>query len=172
VPDCPAGFLIDRLDTDVHVRNGFSCGEPALDAFLHNHAGQDQTRNLSATHVLFEEDTKQIAGYVSLVNSHIPTADLPAEAAKKLGKRNEIPAILLGKMAVDLRHRKKRYGEFLLTYALERSLEISRAVGCHAVFVDAKNEDVAAFYRKYGFIDMPERALRLYIPISTVAQLF
>jgi hypothetical protein len=38
--------------------------------------------------------------------------------------------------------------------------------------VEAIDNDAAAFYRKYGFIELPDDRLKLFLPMKTVAQLF
>jgi hypothetical protein len=38
--------------------------------------------------------------------------------------------------------------------------------------VDAKDKKSAAFYMKYGFIELPNTEKRLFIPMATVEQLF
>ena len=56
--------------------------------------------------------------------------------------------------------------------AMRRALEHSRNVASVAMLVDAIDENAHAFYRRYGFIDIPNRLNRLFLPMSTVAQLF
>ena len=41
-----------------------------------------------------------------------------------------------------------------------------------AVVVDAIDENARAFYRRDGFIDIPNHPNRLFLPMKTVAQLF
>jgi hypothetical protein len=38
---------------------------------------------------------------------------------------------------------------------LHRSFQLSRQVASTAVIVDAKDDDAFAFYRKYGFMELP-----------------
>jgi ribosomal protein S18 acetylase RimI-like enzyme len=56
--------------------------------------------------------------------------------------------------------------------ALKRALEHSRNIASVDVVVDAIDEHARAFYRRYGFIDIPNRPNRLFLPMKTVAQLF
>jgi hypothetical protein len=55
---------------------------------------------------------------------------------------------------------------------VEGSLEHSWNIASVAVVVDAIDENAGAFYRHYGFIDIPNHTNRLFIPMKTVAQLF
>ena len=50
--------------------------------------------------------------------------------------------------------------------AIERSRRVLEHIGVHALFVDAKDERAAAFYRKYGFRPLPDDPLRLVLPIA------
>jgi ribosomal protein S18 acetylase RimI-like enzyme len=63
-------------------------------------------------------------------------------------------------------------GELLLMGGLKRALEHSRNIASVAVVVDAIDENARAFYRRYGFIDIPDHPNRLFLPMKTVTQLF
>ena len=52
--------------------------------------------------------------------------------------------------------------------AIERSRRVLEHVGVHALFVDAKDERAAAFYRKYGFRPLPTDRLRLVLPLASL----
>jgi hypothetical protein len=41
-----------------------------------------------------------------------------------------------------------------------------------AVVVEAIDENARAFYRRYGFIGIPNRPNRLFMPMKTVEQIF
>lgn len=128
--DAPAGYTLERLATAIHDRGPFSCGVEALDTFLRTQASQDQDRHTTACHVVLETDAlppRPIVGYVSLAYAVIPLTDLPAALKKKVGRHDNLPALLLGRMAVDSRHKGKRLGEFLLKYALKTACDISES---------------------------------------------
>jgi len=48
----------------------------------------------------------------------------------------------------------------------------TRTVASVAVVVEAKDAKAVAFYKRYGFIDMPDHEDRLFIPMATVKDLF
>ena len=56
----------------------------------------------------------------------------------------------------------------MLLDALRRSLELADKLGIHAVEVDAIDQQARTFYEKYGFVPLPDNALRLYLPIATI----
>jgi predicted GNAT family N-acyltransferase len=87
-------------------------------------------------------------------------------------KCDKLPATLLGRLARSQQFKGRGLGELLLIGALKRALEHSRNIASVAVVVDAIDENARAFYRRYGFIDIPNRPNRLFLPMKTVAQLF
>jgi ribosomal protein S18 acetylase RimI-like enzyme len=82
-----------------------------------------------------------------------------------------VPAILIGRLAVDRRYRGQGLGRLLLVDALLRSLAISRQVGAMAVVVDAKDDAARSFYEQYGFTRFVDHDNRLFLPMATIAQL-
>jgi hypothetical protein len=56
--------------------------------------------------------------------------------------------------------------------ALHKSLLTATDVASLAVFVEAIDSDAANFYRKYGFIELPQDKLKLLLPMKTIAKSF
>ncbi len=102
----------------------------------------------------------------------VSPGDLPPEVARKLPRYPQIPAAILGRLAVSEKHKRQGLGEFLLLDAMQRSLDQSKALGLFALFVDAKDEQAANFYRRYYFIPLPSQPPRLFPPMKTIADLF
>src|SRR5919205_3115958 len=122
-----------------HDRAAFSCGVEALDRYLKHQASQDMRRNVAMVFVLRSDATPAaIAGYYTLSASVLLPDSLPAEVAKRYPRYDELPAVLLGRLAVDLRYRGQGLGELLLLSALRRSLGLRTEMGIVAVRVDAK----------------------------------
>ena len=83
-----------------------------------------------------------------------------------------VSVTLLGRLAVDTNFRGQQLGETLLMDALYRSFSLSAQVASTGVVVDAKDDSARAFYRKYGFIDLPRVERRLFLPMATIEKLF
>jgi ribosomal protein S18 acetylase RimI-like enzyme len=60
------------------------------------------------------------------------------------------------------------HGEYLLFHALDRAARVANEIGGYAVFVDAKDEAAAAFYKKYGFAAFPDDPLILCMPFANL----
>jgi GNAT superfamily N-acetyltransferase len=71
------------------------------------------------------------------------------------------------RLAVDRDFKGVGLGGALLADALRRSTRAE--IAAHALIVDAKNAKAADFYRHHGFIALPSSALRLFLPLATVA---
>lgn len=156
-----------------HDRGAFSCGSQELDLYLRERARQDQERKISVCWILpARTDLRKIAGYYTLAAYAVSPGDLPPEVARKLPRYPQIPAAILGRLAVSEKHKRQGLGEFLLLDAMQRSLDQSKALGLFALFVDAKDEQAANFYRRYDFIPLPSQPLRLFLPMKTIADLF
>jgi predicted GNAT family N-acyltransferase len=159
-------FKIEPLGQH-HDRAAFSCGKDPLDQYLRNQAGQAVTKNLAAVFIL-TPDGKKIAGYYTLSSYTVKLDEIPEGIAKKLTRMQEIPAILLGRLARSIEFRGQGIGEVLLVDALKKALQSSAHVASWAVVVDAKDEEAVEFYRHYGFVPLPSKPNRLFLPMNSI----
>jgi GNAT superfamily N-acetyltransferase len=165
-------WLIEPLAAH-HDRSQFSCGNPALDRYLRQQAGQDARRRVAAPFVLAEEaDHSIILGYYTLSAFGVDLGDLPAATSRKLPRYPVVPATLLGRLAVDDRCRGRGIGEFLLMDALSRAVAQSATIASAIIVVDAIDDQAGRFYRHFDLIPFPERRDRLFLPMKTAAKLF
>jgi GNAT superfamily N-acetyltransferase len=167
----PPRYLIEQLDRR-HERGSFSCGRPELDGYLRERAIQDIKRKTAAVFVAVPEGSANLVGYYALSSTSVRLAGLPEQVARKLPRYPDVPATLLGRLAVDTRHQAKGIGAFLQIDALHRALRTSADVASFAVVVDAIDEDARAFYEHFEFIQFPDLRLRLFLPMESVARLF
>ena len=165
-----APFVLKPLSAD-HDRTSFSCGVDALDRYLQHHAGQDIRRRISNCFVATPQDSPAvIAGYYTLAAASIPVTDLPEATAKRLPRYPVLPAVLIGRLAVDEQYRGRSLGAALLFDAIQRTLAADPAA--FAVIVDAKDKRAAAFYQHFGFQPFSSRPASLFLPLATAAKLF
>lgn len=163
-------FFIEPLAAE-HDRAAFSCGVEALDRYLQRQATQDAKKHVAVVFVL-TPDGKTIAGFYTLSQYTVELDAVPEEIAKKLPKYPLVPATLVGRLAVSVKYRGQRLGERLLMDALHRCLMGSRQLASAAVIVDAKDDVAVAFYKKYGFLELPQVVNRLLLPMGTIEKLF
>lgn len=162
---------IELLDKNRHDRAGFDCGVPALNNYLQRQAAQDVEKRAAVVYVVVIEPPI-IVGYYTLSQYSIELMQLPERVAKRLARYPVVSATLLGRLAVSTALKGKRLGESLLFDALRRSLAQSAHIASAGVVVDAKDEQAAAFYRRYGFSSIPGAESRLFLHMKTVQQMF
>lgn len=165
------GQISEPLNS-THKKNNFSCGKEMLDIYIQKQANQDVKRKLSACFVIDETGTNLTKGYYTLSNNSILSGFIPEQIRKKLPRTYEsIPAILLGRLAIDNRFQGQGIGKLILLDALKRSYEISKTIGSFAVVVDPIDQDAENFYNKYGFIKLPDSG-KMFLSMKTIGQLF
>lgn len=155
--------------TKHHDRKSFDCGDQKLNEFLQKTARQHAERGISRTFVLVDGDSpKTILGYYTLTVCEV----LPGKIAdsRLQSYPHPMPAAKLARLAICADNQKNGFGQNLLFNAMERSAQISENVGLVGVFVDVKDDKVASYYAKFGFIPTENNPLVLYLPIATIRQ--
>lgn len=154
-----------------HERRGFTCGAEALDRYLIQQAGQDQRRHAAQVYVLCRsESPARIAGFFTLSAASVQLDELPQETRRKLPRYPHLPAILIGRLAVDLNRQRCGVGGLLLAEAMKRCVQLSKQLGAAVIVVDAKDERAADFYARFGFKKIARLTGGLFLPIASVAE--
>ena len=152
-----------------HDRSGFDCGTAPLNHYIQQVARQHAERGISRVFVLVEEveqTPKPILGFFSLAACEAEAETLPPALARKLPRK--IPAVRLGRLAVSQSFQGRGLGTDLVLHALRKTAEGAAIVGVAGLFVDAKDESIAGFYGRFGFIPLPDQPLTLFLPIQTL----
>lgn len=163
-------LVVQRLDGRIHDREGFDCGEPSLNRYLHELATQHHRAGITTTHVLVEHEApSKILGYYSLAAAQLSLAELAPTDRRRL-PRYPVPVARLARLAVALGEQGHGLGEALLQDVVQRCLGLRTELGIHALLVDALHERAAAFYHRYGFRETAADALTLYLPLGNAGQ--
>ena len=158
-----APFLVAPLDA-IHNRTTFNSASEPLDRYLREHVTQDVRRRVAACFVALAEG-QRIAGYYTLASASLLLADLPASNSKKLPRYPTVPAVRMGRLAVDQVFKGQGLGGALLADALDRAARSE--IAAYALMVEGKDEAAVAFYRHHGFIALPDSPLTLLLPLAT-----
>ena|SRR5205809_961580 len=161
----PRRFVIEKL-SHRHDRSAFDCGIEELNVYLKKYSGQHERRGVSRTYVAVEKGETSALGYYSISSGAVAFDTVPENLA-----RHPVPVALIGRLAVDKSARGQGLGEMLLVHALRSAERASEVVGIYAVVVDAWDEAARKFYLKYGFNELRDDRLHLYLPMKVIKQL-
>ena len=154
-----------RLLTQGDDLTAFDCGVTSLNHYLAGRAYSDQQAGKSRTYVATRHD--RVVGYFSVAAASIEPSDATERAAKGQGAQ-QIPAVLIGRLAVDKTVQGQGMGEALLVEALRKSAAAAETIGARAVLVDALDEGARNFYAKLGFEASPSNPLHLMMLMKDV----
>lgn len=157
-------FRVVILDQGLD-RGGFTSGSEALDSYFRERVSQDIRRGVAACFIALSNDNR-IAGYYTLSSASVMLGDLPPQLTRKLPRYPSVPAVRMGRLAVDQAFKGRGLGAALLADALMRVLRSE--IAAYALVVDAKDEDAAGFYRHHGFIETANEPLALFLPLAAV----
>jgi ribosomal protein S18 acetylase RimI-like enzyme len=152
-----------------HDRGSFRCGEEALDHYFQAQATQDIRRRVANCFVAVEVASGQVAAYYTIAAASVPLVDLPPEQAMRLPRYPTLPAVRIGRLAVDKRFQGRGLGGALLVDAVRRTLQ---APPVYTIVVDAKNDTAVAFYQRYGFRALISQPRTLFLPLATARKAF
>lgn len=156
-------FHLELLDAR-HDRSALRSGSEPLDRYFQQQVTQDVRRRMATCFVALTDD-QQIAGYYTLASTSILLADLPQAVGKKLPRYPTVPAVRMGRLAVDQRFKGQGLGGALLADALARACNAE--IAAYALVVDAKDKSAADFYLHHGFIAFAATPRTLFLPLAT-----
>jgi GNAT superfamily N-acetyltransferase len=147
--------------------DSFSCGVAPLDDWLKRRARRNEAEGASRTFVCCAGN--RVAGYYSLA-----AASVLREVATGIVRRNmpePVPAVLIGRLAIDRAWQGKGLGADLLRDAVLRIVAAAETIGVRAILVHAISEDAKAFYEKHGFRASPLDPLTLMVTVEEVKRM-
>jgi predicted GNAT family N-acyltransferase len=150
----------------IHDRQGFECGIPALNEYLHRFAEQHRRRGISTVCVLTESaQPERILGYYTLSATEVDRQRLTEAERKKL-PRYPVPCFRMGRLACRTDRQGQGLGKLLLGCAVDRCLKARQQVAAYALVVDAKDDVAKAFYVHFGFKTLQDAPMTLYLPLG------
>ncbi len=140
----------------------FQTYELELKKFLTEDAQNDQNQRISKTFLIF--NCNFLVGYISLSCDSLRVyGDLKGYFKDKNIFYKTLPAIKIGRLAVDDRYQRQGFGKMLVELALIFTKRIYfKYCGCRFLILDAKrnndpDKDSIHFYKKLNFKILKER---------------
>jgi len=155
---------------DFHDRAGFASGLESVDRYLRETARGHLLKGVSVTRVLVEKEAappKQILGYFTLSNITVEPKGWPG--TMKGLPRQPLSAVLLGRLAISKEAQGRGLGTILVAAASQLARETIHRTGGIGMVVDAANEELVAYYGRFGFVRVAPASLRMFLPESSLA---
>lgn len=146
-----------------HRLDDFDCGESGLDVWLKKRALVNQMGGASRTFVVADADDI-VRGYYALAAGAISHELAPGRIRRNMP--DPVPAIVLGRLAVDRPAHGLGLGGDLLMDAVRRVIGISAHAGVRALLVHALHERAQRFYEHHGFEQSPLQPLVLMLRLD------
>lgn len=156
------------LDLARHDRSRFASGDEALDEWLRRYAGQNRRRDTAATWVIADAEDVVVA-YATIAMSAIDRSSAPASVARQAP--DPVPALLIGRLAVDQRDSRLGLGTALVAHVLATAVELNTKAACRAVVVNALHASARGWWEQLSFRSFDpadEQSLDLYLLTADV----
>ena len=158
--------------TSQHLPTDSDCGKSQLNRWLIQHALANEMTGRSRTFVVREDSDMRTVGFYCLSTAIVAYGDATTRAAADLPVDQPIPAVLLGRLAVDSKHQHQGLGKGLLADAVRRTFEgVGRNAGVRVMLVHAKDRAAAHFDEHWGFESSPTNDLHLMLLAQDVERL-
>lgn len=136
------------LDTSRHDRSQFSCEDATFTEWLQRYSGQSRRGNTAATWVIADGSDRVVA-YVTLSMFAIDRSKAPRDLGK--AAPDPVPALLIGRLAVDRAAAGRGLGTALVKHILATAMELNLQAACKAVVVTALNDGARRWWHELGF---------------------
>lgn len=155
---------IERIQAH-HQVSGFHSYEKELVDFLVEDALDNQNKMISVTYLWFLKETNELIGYITLLNDRVNLESNLKEFFRNKGiLYKSLPALKIGRLAVDDRFLRRGIGTLMIAFATKIAERIFVTYsGCRFITLDAKrnedkSKDAIHFYTKLQFQVLKERA--------------
>lgn len=161
----------ERLSAQ-HDLSGFGNGRhPTLDQWLRDRALTSEGLSARTYVVCATDPPRRVVGFYAISTAMEQRVALPSAKLRR-GMPEQIPLLLIGRLAVDRAFQGMGLGTELLSDALRRCLSVSEIAGARGVVAHAIDEDAVRFYQRHGFALSPLGNRVMLMPIETVRALF
>jgi GNAT superfamily N-acetyltransferase len=161
----------ERLSAQ-HDLSAFQNGKhPSLDVWLRERALAGE--GLSArTYVICDAHAPaRVVGYYAIATAMEQRIALPSARLRR-GMPDQVPLLLIGRLAIDRTFQGIGLGTELLADALRRCLAAAEIAGARGIAAHAIDDDAVRFYQRHGFLLSPLGERVMLLPIETARVMF
>jgi GNAT superfamily N-acetyltransferase len=169
VTDATAGFDAPVPLTARHDLEDFASGEAILDDWLRQRALANMAIAASRTYIVCPTGSGRVIGFYALSMGQILNQEAPGAMRRNMPR--QIPAVILGRLAIDRNWQGQGIGAALLRDAVERSARAAGEVAARLLVVHAISPAAEAFYRHFGFTRLPVETPTLALDLVKLARI-
>ena len=152
-----------------HLTDEFDSGAEELDSWLRDFAWVNHQSGNARVFVAARGD--RVVGYYALATAGVEKVQVPEEL-KKGGVPQQVPCLLLARLAVDRSEKNRGIGKGLLVDAIRRAVRVSEDAGVRALLIHARNDEARRFYEHLGeFVQSPTDPLHLFLHLKHAMKL-
>lgn len=154
-----------------HQLDAFRNGRhPSLDEWLRARAFVSEGLSARTYVICASRAANVVVGYYAISTAAAHRAALPSAKLRK-GAPQDVPLLLIGRLAIDVTFQGQGLGAGLLADALRRCAAASTIAGVRGVLVNAIDDEAAGFYQRFGFIHAPPLGERtLLLPVEMLRE--
>lgn len=149
-------------------RNGLHA---SLDDWLRQRALASEGLSARTYVVCHTGSPARVVGYYAISTAMEQRLALPGAKLRR-GMPEQIPLLLIGRLAVDREFQGIGLGGDLLADALRRCVAAAEIAGVRGVITHAIDDDAVRFYEHHGFKRSPLGDRTMLIPIETIRAVF
>lgn len=166
-----SGVLAPERLASHHDLTQFKNGRHAsLDSWLRDRALASEGLSARTYVICSAEAPTSVVGYYAISTAMAHRSALPTAKLRR-GMPDEIPLLLIGRLAVDAGYQGRGLGADLLIDALHRCLVAAETAGARGVITHAIDDAAVAFYERHGFARCPLGERTMLLPIESVRAL-
>lgn len=166
-PITPVPWATIRLISSPSDVQGFTCGHPSMDQWVHKEAYSQQRQGNVTTWLCLGDDGKPLA-FFSLKMHVLTVPNSFSNSQKKrwgVNSDGHAPAFFIAKLGLHVDLHGQGLGHELLREAQQKCVTSAQTVACKVIALDAIDHSLIDFYTKAGFVRIGE-GLRFIRPTS------
>lgn len=165
------GVLAPERITSHHDLTQFKNGtHPSLDSWLHDRALASEGLSARTYVICSAAEPTRVVGYYAISTAMVQRSAMPTAKLRR-GMPDEIPLLLIGRLAVDADYQGRKLGTDLLIDALRRCVIAAETAGARGVITHAIDDAAMAFYERHGFVRCALAERTMLMPIEIVRAL-
>ncbi|WP_067182710.1 GNAT family N-acetyltransferase [Sphingopyxis granuli] len=154
-----------------HELSDFTDGRhPSLDNWLRERVLVSEGVSARTYVVCDKERPQSVVGYYAISTAMEQRAVLPSAGLRR-GQPDQVPLLLIGRLAVDASFQGTELGAALLADAMRRCLAAAEIAGVRAVAAHAIDDEAVGFYEHHGFLRSPLGDRVMLLPLEAARTL-